>query len=177
MTEFSNNLPVGGTVLLAVGGYVLASLFVTGPLVGKRTIEKSDWAQQCPRLLQSELAAEQPAPTFKPKLDCKSLLGLWGEQGRAVCRKHGNWKLDHPILDQVFDYRERVDRIARDRLGLKATQFSSRCECAVSVTLSNRTPWALHAGSLRLMTPPEVSNVGAELFSSLRSPKCAGGRS
>lgn len=172
MLNESNGLPISGGVLIAGLLYAGASLFISGPVVGERMIAKSDWGRQCKVVLRTELVARAPAPTFTPKLDCNSIFGIFGKQGQALCRVHGN-VLKIPFADQLKAIQNQKRALQQKRLALAASKTGSRCDCAVSLTLEKRrVPLAIYAGSIRLVTPPAIKNLNSELMTALRSPQC-----
>ena len=117
MSFDTTNLPIGGGFLLAGLAYIGISMFVTGPVVGERTIAKSGWDARCQTVLRSELAANQPAPQFAPKIGCETLFGFYGEQGKAFCRYYGGqFKL--PLLDQLEQHKRRLRELKRKRYRL-----------------------------------------------------------
>ncbi|PCJ82174.1 MAG: hypothetical protein COA52_20240 [Hyphomicrobiales bacterium] len=170
----TNSLPLSGGIVIAALLYAGVSVLITGQVVGERTINKSNWELQCHAALKSEMIAREPAPTFIPKLDCNSILGLFGAEGKRVCRRHGNPQFNFPMLDQLNAQKRRVQALQQKRLSFAASKIGSRCGCAMSVTLEkNRIPWAIYAGSIRTITPPAIKNVQFELETALRSPLCA----
>jgi len=174
-----NNLPVGGSILLAAVAYAAISAFVTGPLVAERTIERGGWQAQCRADLKDHLLAEEsasaPAPDIFPRFDCDSLLGLFGAEGRQICRRYGNPNFRLPGMDQVEARQKQMREIRRRRLDVAISNVASRCDCAAALTLeTRRIPFAIYAGSARLITPAPVKNLSNELKASLRSPLCAG---
>ena len=170
----TNALPLSGGIVIAGLLYAGVSVLVTGQVVGERTINKSNWEPQCHAALKSEIIAREPAPTFTPKFDCNSILGLFGAEGKKVCRRHGNPQFNFPMLDQLNAQKRRVQALQQKRLSFAASKIGSRCGCAMSVTLEkNRIPWAIYAGSIRTITPSAIKNVQFELETALRSPLCA----
>ena len=160
---------VSGSLLV----YALLSGFVTGPLVGWRTIENSGWHAQCRQVMATEAEISRPATPAMPKLDCNSLMGLFGEEGNAICREYGNWSL--PFADQIIAERSRIEALQNKRFEIAAAQSGTRCDCAAAVmTEEHRLVWGLHAGSIRIVTPPSVRNLQSGLVSALRSPWCSG---
>ncbi|MCB1465481.1 MAG: hypothetical protein KDJ90_24365 [Nitratireductor sp.] len=174
---------IGDTSLPAIGGigipivaYALLSGFVTGPLVAERTIENSGWHAQCRQTLATEAEISRPASPAMPKLNCNSLMGLFGDDGNAICRDYGNWSL--PFADQIIAERNRIEELQSKRFAIAAAQSGTRCDCAAAVmTEEHRLVWGLHAGSIRIVTPPSVRNLQSGLVSALHSPWCAGGAS
>lgn len=167
-----NNLPIGGMTLVTALVYGAFSLAVTGPLVIDRTIEKSGWIAQCQRSLHEEIRASEDAPALTPQLDCDSIFGMFGREGRRFCGKYGNFNL--PVFDQLNDFQRRIQKQREARLDQAAEASAYRCDCAVSVTEEkNRIPFALYAGSARMITPTAVKNLSSELQTSLHSSACA----
>lgn len=149
MLNDTNGLPISGGLMVAIILYVLASMFVTGQVVGERTIAASNWGRQCQTVLQAELRAQTPEPTFTPQLDCNSIFGMFGPQGRALCRRHGD-VLKIPFVDQLQDLQRRKQELQERRFALAASKTGSRCGCAVSLTLEQqRVSLAIYAGSSR----------------------------
>lgn len=161
----------GGSALLSIAFYVAFSYFASGQLIGDRTIQKSDWALTCQQALGRDAKAQIPPPDFVPRLDCNGLLGLFGEEGRAVCRRHGNPSL--PFLDQVLEQKRRMENFQKERLEAAIASTAGRCDCARAHMLETQaTAWALYAGSARLITPPAIKNLKASLITSLGAPLC-----
>ena len=176
MFQDGNGLPVSGGVIVAGLIYAGVSMFVTGPVVGERTIAKSGWAQQCKAVLKSEIIVQAPAPTFTPRLNCNALFGLLGDQGQAWCSMYGNRLL--PFTNQLEKLQSRKRAFQQKRMSLAISQSKNRCDCAAALTLEQkRVPLAIYAGSIRLVTPPAIRNLKSELITSLRSPRCAAARS
>ncbi len=173
MMETGQTLPLGSGTFIAGAFYVAASLFVTGPVVGERTIAKSKWSEQCTVRLRQEIVTSLPEATPLPDLDCQSLLGWMGQRGMDVCRKHGNPALNLPFVNELQAHQRKLNQLKHERLKTKAEGAGSRCACAASVSLEKRrVAWALHAGSLRLITPPTLKNLNAELQAALQTPYC-----
>lgn len=172
--DFGNNLPFGGGITIAGALYVGASLLVTGPLIGERMIEVSGWNKQCQSITHAELSANQPAPSFTPQISCDSILGMWmGSQGKAWCARYGD-KLINPLSNQLTAQRRRVEELNRRHLSNAVSKTTSRCSCAASLALeTNRTAFALHAGSIRLVNPSAVKHLQSTLVTSLNSPLCS----
>lgn len=175
MLQEGNGLPLSGGLLIAGLLYFGASMFVTGPIVGKRTIEKSNWIPRCERAIVQSVTQDVPAlktPAATP--DCKIIMGTFaGPDGRALCGAVG-FLFDNPLARQIEVQNERVTRAHKNRIAQAASRAGSRCSCAVNVALENQIPWAIHAGSFRLVTPPSVANLDAGLLSVLSSNVCKG---
>lgn len=174
----SSNLPIGGGILLSALLYGAMAVFITGPLVAERTIERGGWQAQCRADLKDALVAEEsvsaPAADVLPRFDCDSLLGMFGAEGRQICRRHGNFEFRLPGMDQLEARRKQLREIKRRRLETAIGNVASRCACAAALTLeTRRIPFAIYAGSARLITPAPVKNLSNELEASLRSPLCA----
>ena len=170
-----NNLPIGGGILLAAAAYAVISAFVTGPLVAERTIERGGWQAQCRADLNDRLLAEESAsvPDVLPNMDCNALMGLFGTDGRQICRGLESFGL--PGLDQIQAQQRRMQEARQRRLETAIGNVASRCACAAALTLeTRRIPFAIYSGSARLITPAPVKNLTNELEASLRSPLCAG---
>ncbi len=97
----TQNLPVSGGLLIAGILYAGVSLFATGPLIGERTIERSDWSTSCTNALESEILSEKPPAPITPRTDCQSLMGWLGRDFARVCDNHGNPEFKLPFQDQV----------------------------------------------------------------------------
>lgn len=161
----------GGKVAFAGVIYIGTCLYIAGPLVGERTIARSNWAAECATLQSADTGARETERAFAPQLDCRSLLGWLGSQGREVCDTYGNPTFD--LLDAQA-HRQHLQAFGQKQVAQKAAHSKSRCACAVTVTLDRqRTTLALYAGTARLVTPPAIRNLSFELHTSLRSPLCA----
>jgi len=169
----NTGLPAGGGPLIAALLYIGASMYATGPLLGERLIEKSNWQAHCQTAQRSRMTASQPKPQFQPRLDCRSLFGWFGKDGEAFCQRYGGqFKL--PFQAQIDAHRKRLESYWRKRFTSAASKINSQCDCAAAVVLEKRrTDFAIHAGSLRLITPLAIRNLDAELNSALFSPQCA----
>jgi hypothetical protein len=163
----------GGSAFIGAAFYAAFSYFASGPLIGDRTIQKSDWALTCQQALQDEVKLRTPPPAFVPRLDCNGLLGLFGAEGHEVCRRHGNPSL--PFLDQFLEQKRRLDDFQKQRLEAAIASTTSRCDCARAHMLETKaSAWALYAGSARLVTPPAIKNLKSSLMTSLNAPLCQG---
>jgi hypothetical protein len=170
----TTNLPIGGSVILAGAVYVATSLFITGPLVAKRTIDlKSNWNAICERNLKAEISERRSPPKIIPRTDCQSILGQFMPELGQLCRQYGNPDFGG-YSTQLLRQQERLRQQAEERrLAKLATQSGSRCECAASAVSQNKD-WALTAGSLRLVSPPSTNvNLKSELTHALNSPRCS----
>lgn len=169
-----NSLPIGGTVLLGLAAYVGMSMFVTGPMIGSRMIEQSGWHESCPVAIVEQVAAQAEPAQVMPSMDCESLLGSFMPELGALCREYGNPNFGGPVTGMMRE-QERLRREAQTRrLNEAAAQSTTMCSCAANMLLAeDRTAFALHAGSARLITPPEVGGLKSSLTSALRSPACS----
>lgn len=170
-----NALPVSGGIVVAGLLWVGTSLFVTGPLIGDRIIEKKvNWSSQCAGHIRAEIAADEPEPAAIPKFGCNAIFGFYGRAGADYCRVHGHL-FDNNILTEALDATQNAKRAAhRKRMEYAVSRAGSRCACAATTTLERRrTDFALVAGTLRLVVPRSVKSVESELKSALNSPRCA----
>lgn len=174
MLQDMGNLPIAGSALVAGLFYAGFAYFVTGPLIGERTIAKSDWPRQCQAELHRDLALSRPPAPAMPDLNCNSLFGnFFGAEGQAWCQAYGG-SFQLPMMD-VLQSAEAQKREQNDRrIERAAAMTQTRCECAAaSVIESARSSFALYAGSLRLVTPPAVNSLSTGLRTALSSPPCA----
>ncbi|GJE18419.1 hypothetical protein [Methylobacterium marchantiae] len=165
------SLPAMSGTLLAGAAYAALSAFVTGPLVGERTIDKSGWPARCARQVLAEIKADTPPSTRN--LDCGAVLGiLYGKEGNAFCERHGAvLSLPFGVLGSV---QEQQQNAARARAAEQAAVSGSRCDCAVATVLEQRRiDLAVYAGTARLVTPRSVRALDAELVRAARAPICA----
>lgn len=163
------NMPVAGGAVAAGLFYAGVSLFVTGPLIGERMIDKMGWEARCAAHLRAEAEAQAPAAAAAG-LDCAMVFGtLLGREGAQLCMAFEN----SPIGQTLQSAGSAGQEVERRRMDYAASRAGSRCECAVTTTLENRrVPLALHAGSARLMTPLSVKRLGSDLIASLDGPFC-----
>lgn len=175
MLSDASSLPTGGGLIFALLAYGAVSLFVTGPLVGERTIERSGWAETCQRALRAEIAETAPAPAFTPNLSCNAIFGMFGPDGRRLCARYGDQAFGLPLLDQLQDYQRQLRQAEERRLEAVIARSGSRCGCAATVVVQDqqRVSFAIHAASARAVTPPGVAALQEELMTALRSPRCA----
>ena len=164
------SLVSGGSVTAWAAIYVVISLYVTGPLVGERTIERLGWIENCSRALTHRAA---PSPSQKtPPINCQALLGWMGDKAQSFCQHYGNPTL--PDIGGLAELQTANRSNAERWLGLNDDN-ASQCHCAVNVTLSReRVAFALYAGSARVMSPSPVRTLSQELETSLNSAVCTG---
>jgi len=169
----TSNMPISGSVILAVVLYAGVSFFGTGQLIAKRTIETSDWGKTCQSALQAEISTRREPVTIIPRTDCNSLLGGFMPELGALCNQYGNPDLSGGTTAMLRE-QERQRREAEDRrIALAASQTGSKCDCAASVVTQDSLNWALYAGSARLISPPAVTdNLNSELTRALNSSYC-----
>lgn len=175
MSFDTNNLPISGGVIIATALYATTCLFITGPLVAERTIEKADWNGQCHSALHAEVEAQRAPRQVIPKMDCRSTIGAFLPSLAQLCDHYGNPDFGGPA-NALLKEKARLQREAEaKRLALAAAQSQSQCDCAANMVAKDRA-WAIHAGSLRLASPSTVSNLASTLSQALHSPHCDNGR-
>ena len=170
-----SGLPITGGLFVTCALYAGLSLFVTGPVVGERTIDRMGWTEQCAAHIRAGVEVERPAAPAVPKLGCNELFGMWfGREGAEFCAVHGGVFADNPI-NRALDAAEGAGReVQRKRMEYAASRAGSRCDCAATVTLeARRLPLAIYAGSARLITPPSIRRLGSDLDAALNGPACA----
>lgn len=170
MSLDGQSLVSGGSVTAWAAIYVVISLYVIGPMVGERTIERLGWIEKCSRALTQRAAPSSSQKT--PPLNCQGLLGWMGDEARAFCQHYGNPTL--PDMGGLADLETSHRSNAERWLGLNDGN-ASQCHCAANVTLSReRVAFALYAGSARMMSPAPVRTLSQELETSLNSAACTG---
>lgn len=165
--------PISGGIVVAGLLYAGVSMFATGPIIGERTIAKSDWDEQCATIVVRGIQSSQPDEPFVPDLTCQSLIApMLGREGEALCRAYGDDLI--PFAGQLREQQRRVHDLNQQRLSNAVADAGNRCSCAASYMLEDkRVAFAIYAGSLRLIKPPAVKNLPAELRSALAAPQCA----
>jgi hypothetical protein len=165
--------PIGGGILAAGFLYAGVSMFATGPIVGERTIAKSDWDAQCAAIIVRDIQSSQPDEPFVPDLTCQSLIApMLGREGEALCRAYGDDLI--PFASQFRERQRQLHDLNQQRLSNAVADVSDRCSCAASYALEDkRVAFAIYAGSLRLIKPPAVKNLASELRAALGAPQCA----
>ena len=173
MPDFVNNLPLSGGIVVAGLVYAGASL-ITGQLVGDRLIEKSGWDQQCIAGIKADIVSRQPVQSFVPKIDCNSIIGGWmGREGMDWCTNYGD-QIINPLGNLANARQRQLKEANQRRLANALAKTSSRCSCAANLALeTNRISFALHSGSIRLLTPPAVKNLKSTLVTALNNPLCS----
>lgn len=164
--SFSN---AGGAVL-GVAAYAGLSFFITGPMVGERLIEKAGWTARCPELVRASAAQSRPSLQPRPSLDCAALGHVIGQEGARLCG------LVNPLIrgDFIDDGTEALHAFDRGKAERLAAQAADSCECAATLTARElQGDLALHAGTLRLVTPRPVRTLENTLQRSLGAPICA----
>lgn len=172
MSFNASDLPISGGVLLAGAAYVCASLFITGPLIATRTIEKSDWTQSCSATIHSAIAAQRTPVKVIPRTDCKALLGGFLPELGQMCDQYGNPDFGGGTSQMLREQERRRIEAEEKRLAALAAGSGSACGCAASIVAQDHS-WAIHAGTFRIVTPPAVKHLNAELYGALQSPHCA----
>jgi len=167
------NFPISGGLIMAAAGYVAISFFITGPLIGERTIAKSGWSESCPVALKSKLSAQKPTVPMVPRMDCASTFGWLGQEFEQLCHGFGNPEFKTPEQHMAEAQERALYEMRNRQLEQRAAQSESRCGCAAALVLENQTAWALYAGSARLMVPPKIKDLESELTRILHSPHCA----
>jgi len=166
---------IGGPLFAVGAAYALISVFIAGPLIGERMVEKLEWAAQCQRLIRSEIATQKPIASPTPRLGCDDVFGmLFGPEGSEFCSHYGSMLDDNPII-QSLDAAEDAEREAEAmRTELAVSRASTRCECAVTTTLEDRRiPLAIYGGSASLVTPPSIRLLASDLEVNLNGPDWA----
>ncbi len=173
MTDFVNNLPLSGGVVVAGLLYAGASL-ITGQIVGERLIAKSGWDKQCIAGIKADIVSRQPVRSFVPKIDCNSIIGgFMGREGKVWCTRYGD-KIINPLGDLADARQRQIKEANQRRLSNALSKSTSLCTCAASLALeTNRVSFALYAGSIRILTPPAVKNLKSTLVTALNNPLCS----
>jgi len=163
---------LSGGLAVSVVGYGLLSAFVIGPsVVLPREAEKLNWAEQCQRIVVSELRQSQPQEEFVPQIDYRGMARGWlGRDADPLLQLMQPFTL---MIDQANEHKNHVKRLNEERLRQKAEAAGSRCDCAVSMLGEQRIAIGLYTGTGRLVTPPLFKNLASELQTSLRSQRCA----
>ncbi len=169
------NLPISGGVLIASLLYAGTSVFVLGPLVAERTIEKSNWNATCEAGLQADIEAQRSPPKIIPRTDCQSTIGAFMPELAKLCNHYGNPDFGGPMTSLLKQQENLRQQAEERRLAVAASQSSSQCDCAAALVAQDQA-WAIHAGSLRLITPPQVNTLSSELTRALNTPHCNSGR-
>lgn len=163
MMDFTSMPPVSGA-MLSVAIYAALAVLVSGPMVGERMIARSGWAERCPELVAAAARQEADPPPL-PGVDCGSLMGLVAPELRALC---------NPVDQMVGEVGRQQRELQTRRMHYASAGASSRCDCATGVALeTNRTAFAMHAGSLRLITPQGLQALDSGLERALSGPICA----
>jgi len=170
MTE--STLPIGGSALVAGLLYAGASMFITGPLIGERMVERSNWSTSCHTAIADAAERENPSQPQVTVPLCELTFGLLGRDGQAYCDRYGR-SMNSAVNGPLSHIHEQRERVRREGLERSTANSESRCGCAAAVALEdNRVAFALHAGSLRLITPPSIKRLETTLQVSLGSGYC-----
>lgn len=174
MSYETAGLPIAGGIILAGVLYALVSAFVTGPMIGERMAAKTGWERQCPAQIRADIISKSPPAPKLPRLDCNMIFGLFGPDGEDYCRAYGRHFEDNPI-NRALDFSQDAARnVQKQRMEHAASMAETRCSCALVLTIERRrVDLALHAGSLRLITPASVRGLHGELTNALNMPRCA----
>lgn len=170
MFDNGSNLPISGGVIIASLLYAGTSMFVLGPLVAESTIEKSGWNTSCETGVRANIEAQRSPPKFIPKTDCRSTIGAFIPELATLCNQYGNPDFGGPKAG-LLRQQERLRQEAENRrLNLAASKSGSQCDCAAALVAQSH--WAIHAGSLRMITPPQINTLSSELTRALNTPHC-----
>lgn len=170
-----SSAPISGGIFLVGVAYVASAMLLTGPTVGQRVIEKSNFVPRCEQAIVMNIQSDTPEFEIVPTLpDCNSVMGLFlGAESSEMCDLLKPF-MRNPVARQIEAQNRRLTDAHNQRINEAATRANSTCTCAVFVQLQDRVPWALYAGSFRIHVPSEIRNLDAELFAALNSPVCAG---
>jgi len=145
----------------------LTAYFAAGPLVAKRTIEKSGWETQCQAGLRASILREHRSNTPLEAFDCRAIAGQIDPSSAGLC---GFLDL---LSAPARAAQARAQKLERSRINAALEGVASTCSCAVALAIEQeRITFALYAGSLRLVTPEPVARLQATLDSTARAPKC-----
>lgn len=130
MSIDTTNLPISGGVIVASLLYAGAAVFVMGPLVAERTINKSDWNKTCEAGLQSAIETYRTPQKIIPSTDCRSTIGSFMPELARLCDQYGNPDFGGPTT-RILRKQESMRQEAEDkRLALATSQSGSKCSCA-----------------------------------------------
>lgn len=167
-------LPISGGVVLAALLYAGVAWFVTGPIIGKRTVERSGWEQSCPSTLDAEIEARREPRRIIPRTDCMTLFGGWFREVDQLCREFGNPDIGGRTTELLREQEERRIEAQERWIAEAAARSGSRCSCAAATFVEEeRVALAIHAGTARLVTPSAIERLHAGLTRSLHTPQCA----
>ncbi len=162
----------GGGTVFALILYAAGSMFVTGPLVIERTVEKSGWASRCEQTVHEEVRSHDGTQTKPPAMSCDMILGSMDSRVRDLMRTFGG-----DAACKMLDMKRQQEEIVRQAKAMRVQsamgQAASRCDCAIShLTENKRIAVGLYAGSARLITPAVIRNLESHLRASLYAPAC-----
>lgn len=163
-----NTLPVSPVFVLAAAGYAAVSVFVTGPEIAAREMDRSDWQATCQTTLVQELETTRAPEAVIPEVpNVGGLLCTFAPEFRDLCAL---------IPDPNVYAREaerRLQAAETARIAAAASHVGDQCKCAQQVYLdTERLSLALYAASGRLISPKPVTDRDAALTKALRSPVC-----
>ncbi len=162
----------GGGAVFALILYAAGSMFVTGPLVIERTVEKSGWASRCEQTVHEEVRSHAGTQTEPPAMSCDMILGSMDSRMRELMRTFGGDAACN-MLDMKRQQAEVLRQAKASRLQSAMGQATSRCDCAIShLTENKRIAIGLYAGSARLITPAAIRNLDSHLNAALHAPAC-----
>ncbi len=168
------SLPVAGGTFLAGLLYAGVSMFITGPMIGERMVERLEWGSQCARYIEAEHADAEAPVSVAPKIDCNSIFMIFGREGEEFCAVHGDTIDNNPISKSIEAAENAKRELQSKRMELAAERADSRCDCAVSTTLEQRrVQFAVFAASARAIEPTSVRMLESDLVTSLNSAPCA----
>ena len=139
----THSLPISGSIVIAGLLYIGASVFITGPLIAKRTIDKSDWNTMCVSQLQAEIDTQRTPQKWLPQTDCQTLFGWLTPEISALCQGIGNPDFGSPEVRALKQQEQHRQQMENQRLTQAAAQTETRCHCAAAV-VAKETVWAIH---------------------------------
>ncbi len=165
---------IGSGALIAGLIYAGTSMYVTGPLVTQRLVEKSGWLARCERNIKQEIGTSQSMSPALPQIDCGAILRNLDPAMRRLIETFGGG-VACQMADAKRRQQEALAEFKRQRLRNIASLAGSRCQCAVStLTDTKRLSVGLYAGSARLIQPGIIRNLDGELTVALHGAYCAG---
>ena len=169
----TSNLPISGGVIVASLVYAGVVTFGLSPTVAKRTIERTNWEASCKAGLLADISKRRSPPRLIPKTDCRSIFGSFMPELGALCTKYGNPDFGGPASEMMRAQERARQEMENRRLSRIASTTTPRCACAAAI-VSQKRAWAIHTGSLRLISPPSIkANLSTSLTMALRSPQCS----
>lgn len=156
-----------GAATAGVVAWGLVSVGVTGPLVLERKIDiQENWPRVCRQEILKNNRPSESGNANELKMAAMACQFMPPGALRNMCMK--------TATDAVRAKLAQIDAAKRAALSMAISKSETRCGCSKAVVQRKLAiPAAIHSGSLRIVTPPEMGSLRAELRTALHGRECS----